>query len=173
MRANQDSEAMADAYGRNLGTKYGAEDAPAIVTRSLHSTEIAVTEICVHRPLGWLSDPIPRVDAYMICLMLRDIPNNVYWEEGRHMRRSNENRTTSYGSHSRCACGLLASTTEIHSLKSRKVRDSGLDRRELRAKNIFVKKSHSLYSRRTIEFVLMVRANAEWLSSDRGRRKDE
>jgi AraC family transcriptional regulator len=82
MRANQGSEALADAYGRNLGTKYGAEDAPAIVTRSLHSTEIAVTEVCVHRPSGRLSDPIPRVDAYMICLMLRDIPNNAYWEDG-------------------------------------------------------------------------------------------
>jgi AraC family transcriptional regulator len=85
MRANQRSEALADAYGRNLGTKYGAEDAPAIVTRSLHSTEIAVTEICVHRPSGRLSDPIPRVDAYMICLMLRDIPNNAYWEDGRQV----------------------------------------------------------------------------------------
>src|SRR5580693_8500882 len=85
MRANQSSEAMAGAYGRNLGTKYGAEDAPAIVTRSLHSTEIAVTEVCVVRPLGRLSDPIPRVDAYMICLMLRDIPNNVYWEDGRQV----------------------------------------------------------------------------------------
>jgi len=85
MRQNQGSEAMAGAYGRNLGTKYGAEDAPAIVTRSLHSIEIAVTEICVHRPPGRLSDPIPRVDAYMICLMLRDIPNNAYWEEGRQV----------------------------------------------------------------------------------------
>jgi AraC family transcriptional regulator len=85
MRANQGSKALADAYGRNLGTKYGAEDAPAIVTRSLHSTEIAVTEICVHRPSGRLSDPIPRVDAYMICLMLRDIPNNAYWEDGRQV----------------------------------------------------------------------------------------
>jgi AraC family transcriptional regulator len=85
MRQNQGSEAMGGAYGRNLGTKYGAEDAPAIVTRSLHSIEIAVTEICVHRPPGRLSDPIPRVDAYMICLMLRDIPNNAYWEEGRQV----------------------------------------------------------------------------------------
>jgi AraC family transcriptional regulator len=85
MRANQGSKALADAYGRNLGTKYGAEDAPAIVTRSLHSTEVAVTEICVHRPSGRLSDPIPRVDAYMICLMLRDIPNNAYWEDGRQV----------------------------------------------------------------------------------------
>ena len=59
MRTNQSPEAAAGAYGRSLGTKYGAEDAPAIVTRSLHATEIAVTEICVHRPPGRLSDPIP------------------------------------------------------------------------------------------------------------------
>jgi AraC-like DNA-binding protein len=85
MRANQGFEAIAGAYGRTLGTKYGAEDAPSIVTRSLHSTEIAVTEVCVRRPLGRLSDPIPRVDAYMICLMLSDIPNNAYWEEGRQV----------------------------------------------------------------------------------------
>jgi AraC family transcriptional regulator len=85
MRANQGSDAMEGAYGRTLGTKYGAEDAPSIVTRSLHSTEIAVTEVCVRRPLGRLSDPIPRVDAYMICLMLSDIPNNAYWEEGRQV----------------------------------------------------------------------------------------
>src|ERR1700730_37769 len=82
MHANQGSEAVTGAYGRNLGTKYGAEDAPSIVTRSLHTTEIAVTEICVHRPPGRLSDPIPRVDAYMISLMLSDLPNNAYWEEG-------------------------------------------------------------------------------------------
>jgi AraC family transcriptional regulator len=85
VRANQSSEAMAGAYGRNLGAKYGAEDAPSILTRSLRSTEIAVTEIRVHRPPGRLSDPIPRVDAYMISLMLSDLPNNAYWEEGRQV----------------------------------------------------------------------------------------
>jgi len=82
MRANQSSPTMAGVYGRNLGEKYGAEDAPFIVTRSLNRGEIAVTEICVDRPLGRLSDPIPRTDAYMISLMLRDLPNNSYWEEG-------------------------------------------------------------------------------------------
>jgi AraC-like DNA-binding protein len=85
MRANQGSEAMADVYGQTLGTKFGAEEAPSIVTRSLRSTEIAVTEICVHRPPGRLSDPIPPVDAYMISLMLSDLPNNAYWEDGRQV----------------------------------------------------------------------------------------
>src|SRR5690349_21676589 len=85
MRTGHGSKSVSATYGRSLGTKYGAEDAPAIVTRSLQSTEIAVTEVCVHRPPGRLSDPIPRVDAYMICLMLREIPNNVYWEDGRQV----------------------------------------------------------------------------------------
>jgi AraC-like DNA-binding protein len=70
------------AYGRRLGAKFGIDDAPCIVTRSLQSAEIAVTEIRVDRPHGRLSDPIPREDAYMICLMLRDIPNSAYWEDG-------------------------------------------------------------------------------------------
>jgi hypothetical protein len=32
MRANQGSRAAPDVYGRNLGIKYGAEDAPFILT---------------------------------------------------------------------------------------------------------------------------------------------
>src|SRR5215831_8078762 len=53
--------------------------------RSLQCGEIAVTEVCVDQPLGRLSDPIQRVDAYMICLLLRDLPNNSYWEDGRQV----------------------------------------------------------------------------------------
>jgi hypothetical protein len=76
MRANLDSPATRGVYGPNLGENFGAEDAPFIVTRTLQRGEIAVTEVCVDRPLGRLSDPIPRVDAYMIDLLLRDLPNN-------------------------------------------------------------------------------------------------
>jgi AraC-like DNA-binding protein len=75
----------APTYGQTLGQKFGAEDAPAIVARSLRRTEVAVTEIRADRPLGRLSDPIPREDAYMICLMLGDIPNNTYWEDDRQV----------------------------------------------------------------------------------------
>jgi AraC family transcriptional regulator len=74
-----------EAYGQNLGQKFGAENAQAIVARSLQRTEVAITEIRADRPLGRLSDPIPREDAYMICLVLRDIPNNAYWEDGRQV----------------------------------------------------------------------------------------
>ena len=85
MRANLDSPATRGVYGPNLGENFGAEDAPFIVTRTLQRGEIAVTEVCVDRPLGRLSDPIPRVDAYMIDLLLRDLPSNSYWEDGREV----------------------------------------------------------------------------------------
>jgi AraC-like DNA-binding protein len=85
MRANLDSPVTKGVYGPNLGGKFGAEDAPFIVTRTLQRGEVAVTEVCVDRPLGRLSNPIPRVDAYMICLLLRDLPSNSYWEDGREV----------------------------------------------------------------------------------------
>jgi AraC family transcriptional regulator len=85
MSASQGLRTTAGVYGRNLGENFGAEDAPFIVTRSLQCAEIAVTEIYVDQPLGRLSHPIPRVDAYMICLLLRDLPNNSYWEDGRQV----------------------------------------------------------------------------------------
>jgi AraC family transcriptional regulator len=78
-------ETTVDVYGRNLSTKFGAEDAPFVVTRSLKGAEIAVTEVCVDRPLRRLSDPILKADAYMICLLLRDLPHNSYWEGGRQV----------------------------------------------------------------------------------------
>jgi AraC family transcriptional regulator len=75
----------APTYGQILGQKFGAEDAPAIVARSLRRTDVAVTEIRADRPLGRLSDPIPREDAYMICLVLRALPDCAYWEDDRQV----------------------------------------------------------------------------------------
>ena len=73
------------AHGRNLARWLGAEDAPSIVTRSLRRGEVAVTEIRVDQPTGCLTEPFPTQDAYMICLMLREFPNNNYWEDGRQV----------------------------------------------------------------------------------------
>src|SRR4026209_1178461 len=87
MTAGLTTKTPAHTYGRDLGVNFGADEAPCIVTRSLHSAEIAVTELRVDQPLGRLSDPIPREDGYMLCLMLREIPNNVYFEEGRQVFR--------------------------------------------------------------------------------------
>jgi AraC-like DNA-binding protein len=72
-----------DAYGRRLGEKFGVDDVPCIVTRSLQSAEIAVTEVRIDTPLDRLSDPFAREDAYALSLVLRDLPANSYWEDGR------------------------------------------------------------------------------------------
>jgi AraC-like DNA-binding protein len=85
MRGSLSSPSATGVYGPSLGGNFGATDAPFIVTRTLQRGEIALTEVCVDRPLGRLSDPLPRVDAYMICFLLRDLPNNSYWEEGREI----------------------------------------------------------------------------------------
>jgi len=85
MMVNQEVPVAASVYGRKLGIKFGAEDAPFILTRSLQCADIAVTEVFVDRPLGRLCDPLPRMNAYMICLLLHDLPNNSYWEEGRQV----------------------------------------------------------------------------------------
>jgi AraC-like DNA-binding protein len=84
-----------------LAEKFGSSDASCIITRTLWKAEIAVTEIRVDQPPRKLSDPLPQVDAYMICLMLSDIPNNSYWEGGRQVS----------------AYSLRAGETTIHDLR--------------------------------------------------------
>jgi AraC family transcriptional regulator len=72
-------------YGRSLGEKLGLEDTPAIVTRTLGQAVIAVTDIHVLKPSGTLSAALPRVDAYMVTLIMNDAAKNCYWEEGRQV----------------------------------------------------------------------------------------
>jgi hypothetical protein len=86
MRANQGSDST-DVYGQNLGTKFGTDDAHFLTTRSLNGGEMAVTEILVERPIGRLSDPVSDSAAYHISIMLSDLPNNAYWEDGRQVSK--------------------------------------------------------------------------------------
>src|SRR6185503_3548525 len=57
MSARQDSLVTTGLCGRSLARKFGAEDSPCVVTRSLQRTDMAVTEVRADRPLGGLSDP--------------------------------------------------------------------------------------------------------------------
>ena len=85
MSAHSNSQVAPVPHGRNLAQYFGAEDAPSIVTRSVRGAEIAITDLRVNKPNGRLSAPLPRENAYMICLILRDLPHNAYWEEGRQV----------------------------------------------------------------------------------------
>lgn len=83
-----ESQHGAAAYRRRLSEKFGVEVAPYIVTRSLQRAEIALTEVRIDKPLGQLSDPMPREDAYEMSLVLRDLPDTSYWEDGRQVART-------------------------------------------------------------------------------------
>ena len=85
MSANAVSQAGPDVYGQSLSRKFGAEDASFVLTRSLRSEQMAVTELRVETPPARLSEPIERADAYMICLKLRNNPRFIYWEDGRQV----------------------------------------------------------------------------------------
>lgn len=71
------------AYGIRLGSSFRLEEAPAIVTRTLRGSEIAVTEIRSDIPDYAISDPIPQEDAYLVGLQVRDFFAQHYWEDGK------------------------------------------------------------------------------------------
>ena len=79
------SNAPSGAYGRGLAKNFGADEAPAIVSRLLQHAAFAVTEVIADHPNGQLTTPIPLEDAYLICLNLRAVRYKTYWEEGREI----------------------------------------------------------------------------------------
>ena len=82
---------MTEAYGRRLGERFRVENAPAIVTRALHTADIAVTEIRCDSPSPEMCGPIQQEDAFLVGLHLRDFPNREYWEV------ADERRSATYG----------------------------------------------------------------------------
>jgi AraC-like DNA-binding protein len=76
---------QAGVYGQRLGRGLRLDDAPVLITRSLRSTEVAVTETRNDDPEYGLSGSLPSVDAYLISLKFRDYPDCECWENGRHV----------------------------------------------------------------------------------------
>jgi AraC family transcriptional regulator len=74
---------MTNAYGQRLGEALRVKNAPAIVTRSLRTAEISVTEVRCDSPLPEMSGPFQQEDAFVIGLKLRDFLAHKYWEDGR------------------------------------------------------------------------------------------
>ena len=64
------------AYGQRLGDIFQLDRAPALVTRSLQKSTIAVTEIKCDIVNNGLTAPIPREDAFLVTLQLRDCPRH-------------------------------------------------------------------------------------------------
>jgi len=70
-------------YGQRLGQFLHLRDVPSsLITRSLHSTEIAVTETRNDNPEPGLSGSY-REDAYNVSLKLQDYPDCELWDRGK------------------------------------------------------------------------------------------
>ncbi len=81
------TQSISDSYGRDFAKNWGIEEMPSIVARSLPGAALAIADLQVNIPNGELSQALPSDDAYMICLVLRDLPENSYWEEEREVGR--------------------------------------------------------------------------------------
>ncbi len=74
------------SYGDEFGRRFGADAAPALVSRSLLRTEIAVTYLNQETPTFELSEPQPPQDAYLVSIGFHDFPFYSLWENGRAVR---------------------------------------------------------------------------------------
>ncbi|MFL6602510.1 MAG: helix-turn-helix domain-containing protein [Steroidobacteraceae bacterium] len=74
------------AYGQNLADCFRIDRAPSFVSRTLRHSEIAVTQITCDVENNGLSALIPREDAFLVTLQLRDCPAHDLWLDGRAMK---------------------------------------------------------------------------------------
>jgi hypothetical protein len=78
------SMAQAGAFGRKLGQFLHLKDAPpSLMTRSLRSVELAVTETRDDNPVPGLSGSFAVEDAFLVSLKLHDYPDCELWEHGK------------------------------------------------------------------------------------------
>ena len=72
------------------------KDAPSLITRSLRSAELAVTEARNDDPAPGLSDSMPSEDAYLVSLKFHDYPDCECWERGRCVIRTDVRAGATY-----------------------------------------------------------------------------
>lgn len=71
------------AYGEYLGDRFWLEKAKSHVTRSLKRGVLAVTQIKSDLATPEPSQSIAYDEAYLVGLMVCDVPNNQLWQDGR------------------------------------------------------------------------------------------
>ena len=75
---------QAGAFAQKVGRFLHLKDAPpSLVTRSLRSAELAVTETRDDHPKVRLADSMPSEDGYLVSLKFRDYGDCECWERGR------------------------------------------------------------------------------------------
>jgi AraC family transcriptional regulator len=73
------------AYGQRLAECLHIDSSRFILSRSLGKSEVGFTETRSEHPIHGLSDPIPREDAFLVTIQLRDFPDHKYWIDGRQV----------------------------------------------------------------------------------------
>jgi AraC family transcriptional regulator len=76
------------AYGHQLASRFRIEMAPTLISKTLRKTEVAVTSLQLDTADPRLTEPFPQEDAYLVAVMLRDVPEHDFWLDGRAMPRS-------------------------------------------------------------------------------------
>ncbi|MCG2632256.1 AraC family transcriptional regulator [Bradyrhizobium sp. WYCCWR 13023] len=87
---------QAGVYGQRLGRGLHVKDAPVLVTRSLRSAALAVTEVRNDAPVPKFSGSLPAEDAYLVSLKIRDYPDCECWENGRFVTKANVRAGATY-----------------------------------------------------------------------------
>jgi AraC family transcriptional regulator len=89
--------APAAAFGQRLGQFLHLKDAPpSLMTRSLRSVELAVTETRNDNPVPGLSGTLTLEDAFLVSLKLHDYPDCELWERGKCVMKSDVRAGATY-----------------------------------------------------------------------------
>jgi AraC family transcriptional regulator len=85
------------AFGQRLGQFLHLKEAPpSLITRSLRSVELAVTETRDDNPVPGLSGSLTAEDAFLVSLKLHDYPDCELWEHGKCIMKADVRAGATY-----------------------------------------------------------------------------
>jgi AraC-like DNA-binding protein len=88
---------QAGAFGQKLGQFLHLKDAPpSLMTRSLRSVELAITETRDDNPVPGLSGSLAAEDAFLVSLKLHDYPDCELWERGKFVMKADVQAGATY-----------------------------------------------------------------------------
>jgi AraC family transcriptional regulator len=88
---------QAGAFGARLGRFLHLKDAPpSLITRSLRSVELAVTETRDDNPVPGLSGSLAAEDAFLVSLKLHDYPDCELWDRGKCVMKADVRAGATY-----------------------------------------------------------------------------
>jgi AraC family transcriptional regulator len=98
LRAVEIREVNSSKYESAIARAFGLRDAPVLASRTLKKSAMSVTEIRSDRRNFGVTASIPREDAYLIALQIRECPDHDLFFDDRHVTPRNyvEGMTTIY-----------------------------------------------------------------------------